>query len=81
MAPPEPVCACHGWPGSVCDARAAAASIRFRRWFALAWCAGGAIATVLLALLRGPTVAGTFAAVAWGGCVGIALSRLLGGGR
>ena len=80
LVPPEPVCEFHGLSGSVCDARKAAARVRFRRWLALAWCVGGAFATVLLAWLRGPTVACTIAAVVWGGCVGIAISRALRGG-
>lgn len=41
--PPEPVCACHGWPGSVCDARRAARFDAFGRWLPAALWAASAL--------------------------------------
>lgn len=35
ITPPEPACDCHGWPGSVCDARQAATTALFGRVFYL----------------------------------------------
>lgn len=81
MAPPEPDCTCCGWPGSVCAARRAAARVRLRRWLTLAWAGAGAIATVLLACLDGPTTVGTVAAAVWGASAGIELALILWGAK
>lgn len=84
MMPLEPVCTCHGWPGSVCDKRAASARERLGRLVARAcvagW-AGAAGALVASAYLRQPTALGTLAAALCGASSGVSVVLLLFGGR
>ncbi len=80
MVPPELRCACHGWPGSVCDKRAAVARVRFWRfvaWATVAACAGATAALVARGFLRGPSALDTLAATVAAACGGASATLLL----